>query len=139
MIKKINLEHVNVYDVAEIDFFGENNSLKEYKIILDKISFTVETEKGITPCSELNFKEIIQVCEQIKTELYLSENEIEDFEKICDMALNGSNVIPPEMITANLIHNKYLALSYSDIQNLPVKTFEKIQIALKKIKEKFSF
>lgn len=77
--------------------------------------------------------------EAIKDELFLSDKEFLEFTNECKMFLDdksGSTKMPQELLIASNLLNNRLIFSLNDIENMNIKKYEKIQLALSLLKNK---
>jgi hypothetical protein len=84
----------------------------------------------------LHFSVCNQVVKTIKSSLSLSETEAKSFANSClDFIQNKNSKIPYELMLAYQINNKTLSYNLTEFSNLEMKSYEKIQIALKILNE----
>ena len=144
------LEHepITVKLSSEIDFNsydGEFSSFKELKSIINNVKFSLyEDDKCIFKSGNgdiLDFRISNEVYKIIKKELCLTKQEAIDFSSLCEAFLTTqSGPMPYELLLAQNIINKMFSLSVVEFESMPMRKYEKIQIAtsliLKQVEKK---
>ena len=120
---------------------GSFNTLKEMRELLLNINFTIECEDKVIFDSKVNevdnidFKFCDIIYKSIKPHLNLSQIEKDEFYEKCDNFLETKvGSMPYELLLANQMINNNLCLTLSEVENMNIKKFEKLQIAISKIK-----
>lgn len=139
-------DDINVAQSTKIDenSYLENHyiSLKEYANILSTIKFTILDNNNIlfdsskNDPNKIDFKLGMAICNVINKYLNLSKSEANKFMKSCKNFLNTDSAktqMPHELLIASQLINKQLVLNLSDLENMPMIKYEKIQIAIKEI------
>lgn len=141
-------EIITVAKAAEIDYKSYNqdrySTFFEMRNIVDCLDLTLIQDGNIiyssnTKDNNLGFNFVKAIFEKLKNSLCLSEEEIESFTKECINFLDSEDKnlkMPYELLIANNIHNKTIIISLSDFENMEIKKYEKIQLALQIIKKK---
>lgn len=121
---------------------GSYNSFKEIQELLSRVHFILmrnneliidSKEKSI---NDIDFKLVKYIYDVIKPHLNLSSTESDDFRSKCADFLNkSSHMMPSELLIAQQMINNCLTISLSELENMDIKKFEKIQIAISEIKK----
>jgi hypothetical protein len=138
---KVKLDNLTVEKVSKIDCnsFDHFSEIELFFKILnikifydDQIVFDAEKHDF----KNLHFSVCNQVVKTIKSSLSLSETEAKSFANSClDFIQNKNSKIPYELMLAYQINNKTLSYNLTEFSNLEMKSYEKIQIALKILNE----
>ena len=135
---------------AELDYksFNEEgySSFSEMRSMIDCVSFKLIKDNEIiynseSKTGELSFGLVKVAYDILRTKFCMSEEEIEKFNKECEIFLNSENVdrkLPYELLLAKHIFNGEIQLSLSDFENMEIKKYEKIQLALNLLRKKVS-
>lgn len=143
---EVRVKPITVSVASEIDYLsyqnGQYNSFLEQKNLISKVDFDF-LENGTVVFSNqdvfqnLDYKIGNFILDKIREELFLSKAEVSSFSLICKQFLKmETGPMPPELLIAQHIKNGDLTLSLSDIENMPIKKYERIKIALNEIEAK---
>ena len=140
-------ESISVKHAVEIDFksYGKNgfSSFFEMRNIIDFLKIQLFKNQELFYDSEnpnkiLEFNLVKKIYDEIKNAFYLSEEELENFENDCVEFLKDESYdkkMPYELLLAKNIFNGLLTINLSDFENMDIKKYEKIQIALSILKK----
>jgi hypothetical protein len=143
-------EPISVAKAAELDYhsFNENgySSFSEMRSMLDSVNFKLIKNNEVVYNSEtdalaLPFNLARSAYNALKNEFCMSREEIENFNKECEIFLNSEEVnqrMPYELLLAKNIFNGEMQLSLSDLETMEIKKYEKIQLALGLLRKKVS-
>jgi hypothetical protein len=137
----IDFKTINVLEACKIDYnsYIENKTseILEWKHLLNNVYFKLYFNGEIVFDSEFNnpnkieFTLLRKILNIIQEELEISNSELTYFVNDCTMFLKKETTkMPPELIIAQNIKNNRIQLSLTDIQNMSVKNYEKINLAL---------
>ncbi len=120
---------------------GSYNSFKEIQELLSRVHFVLLYDNEIVIDSKeksinnIDFKLVKSIYDIIKPHLNLSSDESDSFKTKCKEFLNkNSNMMPSELLIAQQMITNCLTISLSEFENMNIKKFEKIQIAISEIK-----
>jgi len=135
-------ESINVEKAAQIDYksFTEKgySSFFEMRNMLDCVEFELLKDDKVfysssNPNQNLEFNLVKKIYDAIHNSFCMNKEEIDFFIKECTSFLEdeNSNVkMPYELLLAQNIYNGLLKMSLSDFENMEIKKYEKIQLAL---------
>lgn len=141
-------EPISVAKAAELDYgsFNEEgySSFVEMRKMIDCVNFTLMKNNKVVYSSKskndpISFNLIKGVYDALKSSFCMSETEIENFNLECEVFLdseNGDQKLPYELLLAKHIFNGEVQLSLSDFENMEIKKYEKIQLALGLLRKK---
>jgi len=140
-------ENITVNKASAIDYEArlvEFNSLSECKAVFNNLRIVLKQNNQTIFDTEqnsyenLDFDIALKIYKNIKKELCLSDDEIQEFSDtlLRYFADKQHEKMPLELIIAQNIINKTTALSLAELENMNIKKYEKIQIAIKKILDK---
>jgi hypothetical protein len=138
----LNYDVINVIQACNIDYnsysdINKTLEILEWKNILDNINFKLYQngelffDSRFNDPNKLEFGLLKKIINLIQEELEISPLELKKFINDCNMFLKRETTkMPPELIIAQSIMLNRTQLSLSDIQNMSIKTYEKINLAL---------
>jgi hypothetical protein len=144
----LNYESINVEKAAQIDYksFTEKgySSFFEMRNMLDCVEFELLKDDKVfyssnNPNQNLEFNLVKKIYDAIHDSFSMNKEEIESFLAECKLFLENKNSdmkMPYELLLARNIYNGLLKMSLSDFENMEIKKYEKIQLALNLIEKK---
>ncbi len=141
-------EPISVAKAAELDHSSFNeggySSFSEMRSMIDCVNFKLMKNDEVVYSSEskndpISFNVVKNIYDALKNEFCMSEIEIDNFNRECEVFLNsenGDHKLPYELLLAKNIFNGEVQLSLSDFENMEIKKYEKIQLALGLLRKK---
>lgn len=135
-------EPINVEKAAELDYKSYNkdgfSSFFEMRNMVDCVQFKIFENDTIfydseCPDKNLEFNLVKTIYDAIRDSFCMNKEEIEIFSKECEEYLKSQTTelkMPYELLLARNILNGTINLSLSDFENMEIKKYEKIQLAL---------
>ena len=142
-------EKISVKKAVDIDY----NSYKDgvfltnlyWDNIFKTIHFVVYSKNEIiydslsNSTNNISFKLSNKIIEIIVEDLHLSESDTQIFKEKCILFKDGqATQMPYELLVAKNITSNNTSFSFNDIENMEIKSYEKIQIAISVLKESIS-
>ncbi len=139
---ELKFKPITVEKAAQMDFnsYNEDNfsSFFEMRSMIDCIDFSIwQNDEFFYDSSQnnksLDFLFVKAVYDELKRQFSLSKDESAIFLNDCNVFLTeekSTNKMPYELLLARNILNGTISLSLSDFENMEIKKYEKIQLAL---------
>jgi hypothetical protein len=155
LVEKINnhkyeliYEQVSVAKAAEIDYesYSEDgySSFLEMKSMLSCINFKIIKDgelyydsQNLTESLDFNLAKVIY--DALRKSAFLSEEDSTQFKDECELYLKDESTnrrMPYELLLAKNIFNQDIKISLDDFENMDIKKYEKIQLALAVLRKK---
>ncbi len=143
---EIKYEIISVEKAAKLDYYSYNqenySSFFEMRSMIDCIPFTIWHNNELIYDSlqnnkSLDFLFVKTIYDELKKQFSLNEEEALNFINDCNnfFSENGKNKMPYELLLAKNIFEGSVKLNLSDFENMEIKKYEKIQIALSILKK----
>jgi hypothetical protein len=141
-------EQVSVAKAAEIDYqsYSEDgySSFLEMKSMLSCINFKIikngelyYDSQNLTESLDFNLAKVIY--DTLRKSAFLSEEDSTQFKDECELYLKDESTnrrMPYELLLAKNILNQDIKISLDDFENMDIKKYEKIQLALAVLRKK---
>jgi hypothetical protein len=140
---EISLKTSNAIDYEVMSV--SNNSFSECAAVLGLVEFKlylngeIKFDSCVNDFNKLDFPLAFKIYDIIKPHLYLSQKEKNYFIELCKKYLSEpqSSRMPFEILIAHNILNKSISMNLQELENMEVKKYEKIQLAVQLLKEQF--